>query len=80
MLPDSHANQVRDYIVRDPTQRESIPQLSPILLVSILSAVSLAIWWGPLTSSFALALDDQQYTHILRVLSASMHDLIRPGC
>jgi exosortase len=71
MLPDSHANQVRDYIVRDPTHRASIPQLSPILLVSILSAISLAIWWGPLTSLFALALDDQQYTHILLILPIS---------
>jgi len=71
MLPDSHAKQVRDYIVRDPTQRESIPQLSPILSVSILSAISLAIWWGPLTSSFALALHDEQYAHILLILPIS---------
>jgi exosortase len=71
MLPDSHAKQVREYIVRDPTSRESIPKLSPILSVSILGAISLAIWWGPLTSSFALALHDEQYTHILLILPIS---------
>jgi hypothetical protein len=34
--------------------------LSPILLFSILGAISVAIWWGPLKSSFALALHDEQ--------------------
>jgi exosortase len=71
MLPDSHPKQIRDYIVGDPAHRESIPQVSPILLLSILGAVSLAIWWSPLTSSFALALRDQQYTHILIILPIS---------
>ena len=51
--------------------RESIAKLSPRLIFSILGAISLAIWWGPLRSSFALAWDDDQYTHILLVLPIS---------
>ena len=57
--------------MRDTTHRESTPRLSPILLFSILGAISLAIWWGPLTSSFSLALRDEQYTHILLILPMS---------
>ncbi len=37
----------------------------------ILGAISLAIWWSPLTSSLALALHDGQYTHILLILPVS---------
>jgi exosortase len=37
----------------------------------ILGAISLASWWGPLRSSFALAWDDDQYTHILLILPIS---------
>lgn len=36
-----------------------------------LTALSLAIWWLPLTSLFALALSDEQYTHILLILPIS---------
>jgi exosortase len=57
--------------VRDTTNRERTPRLSPILLFSILGAISVAIWWGPLASSFALALHDEQYTHILLILPMS---------
>jgi exosortase len=57
--------------VRDTTIREWTPRLSPILLFSILGAISVAIWWGPLKSSFALALHDEQYTHILLILPMS---------
>jgi exosortase len=53
------------------SKRESIPKLSPLLVFSILGAISLATWWGPLTSSFALALHDEQYTHILLILPIS---------
>jgi exosortase len=42
-----------------------------MIFFSILGATSLAIWWGPLTSSLALALRDQQYTHILLILPIS---------
>jgi exosortase len=45
--------------------------LPPLPLFSILGAISLAIWWGPLVSSFALALRDEQYTHILLILPIS---------
>ena len=55
----------------DPTSRESLPRLSPISFFFLFVATSLAIWWGPLTSSFALALNDQQYTHILLILPIS---------
>jgi len=57
--------------VRDTTNREWTPRLSPILFFSILGAISVAIWWGPLTSSFALALHDEQYTHILLIFPMS---------
>jgi exosortase len=36
-----------------------------------LTALSLAIWWIPLTSSFALASSEEQYTHILLILPIS---------
>jgi len=36
-----------------------------------LSALGVAIWWRPLASWFALALRDEQYTHILLVLPMS---------
>jgi exosortase len=58
--------------VRDTTNRESASSLSPILLFSALAAISLAIWWGPLMSSFALALRDEEYTHILLILPISV--------
>ena len=41
------------------------------LAFSALAVISLAIWWAPLTSSFALALRDEQYTHILLILPIS---------
>ncbi len=37
----------------------------------VLMALSLAIWWAPLTSTFALALNEEQYTHILLILPIS---------
>jgi exosortase len=51
--------------------RESTSELSPPLVFCVLGALSLAIWWGPLMSSFALALRDDQYTHILLILPIS---------
>jgi exosortase len=57
--------------VRDIASRESTPRLSPTLLFSMLGAISLAIWWGPLMSSLALALHDEEYTHILLILPIS---------
>jgi exosortase len=53
-----------------PNQESTLKSL-PLLVFSILGAISLAIWWVPLTSSFALALSDDQYTHILLILPIS---------
>jgi len=54
------------------TDRKSIFQSSPILIFSILAVISLAIWWSALASSFALALRDDQYTHLLLILPVSV--------
>ena len=51
--------------------QESTLKLWPLSVFSILGAISLAIWWVPLTSSFALALSDDQYTHLLLILPIS---------
>ena len=50
----------------------SIPRPSPPLFFSILIAVSLAIWFRPLVSTFTLALHDDQYTHILLIIPVSV--------
>jgi exosortase len=52
--------------------RESTFESLALPVFSILTAVSLAIWWYPLTLSFALALHDEQYTHILLILPVSV--------
>ena len=44
----------------------------PWLVFAALGAISFAIWWGPLTSAFALALRDEQYTHILLIVPISV--------
>jgi len=44
---------------------------SPLVIFSALGAISIAIWWAPLASLFALALRDEQYTHILVILPMS---------
>ncbi len=51
--------------------RESTFESLSLPIFSILCAISLAIWWSPLASSFALALHDDQYTHILLILPIS---------
>ena len=52
--------------------RGSIVRLSPAAKFSFLTAISVAIWWSALTSSFALALRDDQYTHIFLILPVSV--------
>jgi len=52
--------------------RESTFRLSPLLIFAMLGAISVAVWWRPVTSSFALALRDDQYTHILLILPISV--------
>jgi exosortase len=51
--------------------RESISKLSPRVRFSLLIAISLLIWSNPLISTFALALRDSRYTHILLILPVS---------
>jgi exosortase len=60
----------RDNKATVPTSsdRASIFRLPPELTFSILAAISLAIWWKALLSTYALALRDDQYTHILLIL------------
>ncbi len=53
-----------------PNQESSF-KLSPPLIFGLLGTISIAIWWGPLTSTFALALHDDQYTHLLLILPIS---------
>ena len=50
------------------SDRGSISRLPPELIFSFLAAISLAIWWKALISTFALALHDDQYTQILLIL------------
>ena len=59
-------------MVLTSSSRKSSSKVSPILRFSILAAISLLIWWSPLTSSFALALRDEQYTHILLIVPVSV--------
>ncbi len=54
------------------SKRESIFGLKPGLAFSILAAISVAIWWRALLSTFALALRDDQYTQILLIIPVSL--------
>jgi exosortase len=54
------------------SSEKSTFQSSPILIFSILAVISLAIWWRAIASSFALALRDGQYTHLLLILPVSV--------
>ncbi len=53
-----------------PDHESTLESLS-LPVFCILGAISLAIWWFPLTSSLGLALHDDQYTHILLILPVS---------
>src|ERR1017187_329416 len=59
-------------MVLTSSTRESTSKLSPLLRFSVLGAISLLVWWRPLTASLALALRDNQYTHILLILPISI--------
>jgi len=54
------------------TKRESTSEWWPRMVFAALGAISFAIWWGPLASTFALALHDERYTHILLILPISV--------
>lgn len=51
---------------------ESTSKSGPLFLFAVLGVISLLVWWNPLISSFALALRDDQYTHILLILPVSV--------
>lgn len=59
------------HIVEPHPNRGSILESSPLLIFSSLVAISIALWWSALASLFALALRDEQYTHILLILPIS---------
>ena len=59
-------------MVLTSSSRKSSSKVSPILRFSVLAAISLLIWWSPLISSFALALRDERYTHILLIVPVSV--------
>jgi exosortase len=59
------------HMVTNPN-RESLFTSLPLLVFAGLSAMAVAIWWVPLASLFALALRDQQYTHILLILPVTL--------
>lgn len=59
-------------MVPTSSTQESISKLTRILRFSVLGAISLLIWWSPLISSFALALRNDQYTHLLLIHPVSV--------
>jgi exosortase len=59
-------------MVLTSSTQDSASKLSPLFRFSVLGAISLLIWWNPLISSFALALRDDRYTHILLILPVSI--------
>lgn len=65
-------SQTIDQMATTNPNRESFYKSLPFLVFVALSAIAVAIWWTPLGSLFALALGDQQYTHILLILPVSL--------
>jgi exosortase len=59
------------YIVPTASMRNSTTKSSPFLRFSVLGLISLAVWFRPLTSAFALAMSDDQYTQILLIFPIS---------
>jgi exosortase len=53
------------------TTQQSVARLSSPAFAFILGAVALAIWWGPLASTLALASRDDRCTHILLIIPIS---------
>jgi exosortase len=47
-------------------------KFSPQLRFALLGAISLAIWWRPLTTTLVLAVNDDQYTHIFLIVPISI--------
>jgi|HubBroStandDraft_1064217.scaffolds.fasta_scaffold02015_4 exosortase len=72
----TQSGQVRNYIVAtepnlESPNLESMFKSAPPVVFGPLSAIAVAIWWNPLASLFALALHNDQYTHILLILPIS---------
>ncbi len=49
-----------------------VSQCSPIFLYGVLTALSVAVWFRPLVSSFSLAYRDSEYTHLLLIIPVSL--------
>src|ERR1700719_675170 len=62
---------MRDYTVATAQNLESMLKSAAPVIFALLVAIATAIWWNPLTALFALALRNEQYTHILLVLPIS---------
>lgn len=60
------------YIVLSISNLNSVSRWSPLLRFGVLIAISLAIWFLPLISSFALAYRDSEYTQILLIIPVSL--------
>jgi len=78
--PNQHG-QVRNYIVAaepnlessnlESRNLESMFKSAPPVVFAPLAVIAVAIWWNPLASLFALALRNEQFTHILLILPIS---------
>lgn len=66
------STQVTKPIVSSEVRTGLFSHASPGFLFSILAAISFALWWRPLVSTFDLALHDDQFTHILLILPLSL--------
>jgi exosortase len=65
------SGQIRRSTASTSANRDSVSKLWPILWFAIFGLISIVIWWGALASTFALALEDDQFTHILLILPVS---------
>jgi exosortase len=54
------------------SNQESVFNWSPLVRFAVLWTISLAVWFRPLLSTFALAFRDNQYTHILLIIPVSV--------
>ena len=54
----------------EPNREFMFKSAAPVIF-ALLVAIATAIWWNPLTALFALAMGNEQYTHILLILPIS---------
>ncbi len=62
---------MRSYILAAEPNLDSMFKSAPPVVFGPLALIAVAIWWNPLASLFALALRNEQYTHILLILPIS---------